>query len=46
MSADSPLCDASILLVDDEAKILTALAAALRTEGHEVTLGAGRRVGI
>src|SRR3989337_1668395 len=26
----------SILLVDDEAKILSALAAALRTEGHEV----------
>ena len=33
----------SILLVDDEAKILTALAAALRTEGHEVvTTPSGR----
>jgi DNA-binding NtrC family response regulator len=33
----------SILLVDDEAKILSALAAALRTDGHEVmTTPSGR----
>ena len=29
--------NASILLVDDEAKILAALARALKSEGHEVT---------
>jgi DNA-binding NtrC family response regulator len=33
----------SILLVDDEAKILTALASALRTEGHEVVTASGGR---
>lgn len=33
----------SILLVDDEAKILKALASALRTDGHDVTTtGSGR----
>jgi DNA-binding NtrC family response regulator len=33
----------SILLVDDETKILNALAAALRAEGHEVVATAGAR---
>src|SRR5690606_7609344 len=33
----------SILLVDDETKILNALASALRREGHEVTTASGGR---
>jgi DNA-binding NtrC family response regulator len=33
----------SILLVDDETKILNALASALRTEGHEVTTASSGR---
>ena len=33
----------SILLVDDETKILNALASALRSEGHEVVATASAR---
>jgi two-component system response regulator PilR (NtrC family) len=37
------MSSASILLADDEAKILNALAAALRAEGHEVVTAASGR---
>jgi DNA-binding NtrC family response regulator len=37
------MANGSILLVDDEAKILNALASALRAEGHEVATASGGR---
>jgi len=39
----SPTVTGSILLVDDEAKILRALGNALRAEGHQVTVAEGGR---